>query len=260
MGSAPTQGELWGRHPDAWAGEMEPQMRPLYEATLEALEPLAGTLLLDVGCGAGLALRLAADRGAAVTGLDASAPMLHVASNRVPDADLRVGDIESLPYDSATFDVVCAFNAVQYAVDPAHTMAELTRVCRSGGRVAIGIWGDPGRCETEALFARLRSLAPPPPGTPAPLAYSDRGVIEGLLQKAGLTLTGGNEVSCPFIFADHDHAWTAHTSAGPLQKGIDIAGADAVRSVITEVLEADRKPDGQLRQDNVFRYITATKP
>jgi hypothetical protein len=53
--------------------------------------------------------------------------------------------------------------------------------------------------------------------------------------------------------------WTDHCTAGPLQKVIDIAGADAVRRVITDVLEADRKPDGELRQDNVFRYITATK-
>jgi SAM-dependent methyltransferase len=260
MGSAPIQGALWGRHPDTWADGIEPQMRPLYEATLDALQPLAGVRLLDAGCGTGLALRLAADRGATVTGLDASAPMLDVASHRLPGTDLRVGDIESLPYDDATFDVVCAFNSVQYAADPANAVVELARVCRPGGRVTVGIWGDQDRCETEALFARLRSLAPPPPGSHAPLACSDHGVIEGLLDKAGLILTGGDEVSCPLTFADHDHAWTAHTSAGPLQKVIDIAGAEAVRSVLTEVLEADRKPDGQLRQDNVFRYVTAAKP
>jgi SAM-dependent methyltransferase len=254
------QARLWGKHPDTWADCIEPQMRPLYEATLAALGPLAGAGLLDAGCGTGLALALAADRGATVTGLDASAPMLAVARRRLPGADLRVGDIERLPYDDATFDVVCAFNSLQYALDPADAAAELARVCRPGGRVAIGVWGDPDRCETEALFARLRSLAPPPPGTPAPLACSDHGVIEGLLEGAGLTLTGGDEVSCPLTFTDHDHAWAAHTSAGPLRKVIDAVGADAVRSVLTEVLEADRKPDGQLRQDNVFRHVTATKP
>ena len=61
-------------------------------------------------------------------------------------------------------------------------------------------------------------------------------------------------------YADHDQAWTAHTSACPLQKVIDIAGADAVRKVMHDVLEADRKPDGQLRQDNVLRYVLAGKP
>ena len=121
------------------------------------------------------------------------------------------------------------------------------------------MWGDPGRCETEALFARLRSLAPPPPGTPAPLAVSDPGVVENLLEKAGLTLASGSEALASFGYADHDEAWTAHISAGPLQKVIEIAGPDAVRQVMHDVLEADRKPDGQLRQDNVFRYVIAAK-
>jgi hypothetical protein len=44
-----------------------------------------------------------------------------------------------------------------------------------------------------------------------------------------------------------------------VQKAIDLAGPDAVRSALVEVLEADRKPDGSLRQDNVFRYVLATK-
>ncbi len=95
MGSAEVQGELWGRDPQSWARYMEAQLRPLYDATLDALEPLAGRTLLDAGCGAGLALRLAADRGAAVSGLDASAPLLEVARGRVPAAGLRTGDIHT---------------------------------------------------------------------------------------------------------------------------------------------------------------------
>ena len=62
------------------------------------------------------------------------------------------------------------------------------------------------------------------------------------------------------MFRDLDHAWTAHTSAGPPQKVIDMAGPDATRAVLDTVLEADRKPDGALRQDNVFRYVIASKP
>jgi SAM-dependent methyltransferase len=260
MGSATVQSGLWGRHVQTWASSLEPQMRPLYTATMDALAPLGGARLLDAGCGAGLALRLAADAGATVSGLDATGPLLGVAKGRVPDADLRVGDIDSLPFGDAAFDVVTAFNSIQYAVDPAVAVAELARACRRGGRVAIGIWGDPQRCETEGLFARLRSLAPPAPGTPAPLGCSDPGVVEDLLEKAGLEISGGGEVPCSFTFRDLDHAWLSHTSAGPLQKIIDLAGAEAVRATMTEVLEADRKPDGELRQDNVFRYVIAAKP
>jgi SAM-dependent methyltransferase len=259
MGSAPVQGELWGRRVRTWSTEIEPQMAPLYDAALDALAPLTGLRVLDAGCGAGLALSKAAGRGAEVAGLDASANLLEVAAERTPAADLHVGDIDTIPHTDESFDVVTAFNSIQYAVDPAQAVAELARVCRPGGRVAIGVWGDPARCETESLFARLRSLAPPPPGTPAPLACSDPGVVEGLLEKAGLRVTGGAEVPCAMTFRDIDHAMTAHTSAGPLQKVIDAAGEDAVRDVIAAVLEADRKPDGALRQDNVFRYVIAVK-
>jgi SAM-dependent methyltransferase len=260
MSSAPLQGELWGRQPANWAGLMEPQVRPLYEITLDALEPLAGVRLLDAGCGAGLSMQIAAGRGARVSGLDASAPLLDIARTRTPGADLRVGDIEALPFDASTFDVVCAFNAIQYAVEPAAAVAELARVCRSGGRVAIGTWGEPARCETEALFARLRALAPPPPGAPTPLVVSGAGMVEDLLDKAGMVVAGGGEGACPLQFADHDAAYAAHTAAGPVQKAIDVAGPDAVRSVLREVLEADRKPDGTLRQDNVFRYVVGAMP
>jgi SAM-dependent methyltransferase len=259
MGSAQVQAQLWGRAPEIWSTTIEPQMAPLYVATLEALQPLAGERLLDAGCGAGLALSEAAARGAEVAGLDATAPLLQVAARRVPSADLRQGDIDALPFESSSFDVVTSFNAVQYAVDPASAVAEIARVCRSGGVVAIGIWGDPQRCETEGLFNRLRSLAPPPPGTPAPLACSDAGVVEELLTKAGLTVRGGEEVAIQFSFDDLDEAWRAHTSAGPLQKVIDTVGPGPVRQVIDAVLTADRKPDGAYRQDNVMRYVVADK-
>ena len=84
-------------------------------------------------------------------------------------------------------------------------------------------------------------------------------MVESLLEKAGLTVTGGAEVAASLGYADHEQAWTAHASAGPLQKVIELAGAEAVRQVMHDVLEADRKPDGQLRQDNVFRYVLAVK-
>jgi len=260
MGSAPVQGELWGRHAQVWSTTMEQKVRPLFLALLDALEPLEGKAYLDAGCGSGQAAADAAQRGAAVSGLDASAPLLDVARSRTPDGDFSVGEIQELPYGDGSFDVVTATNAIQYAVDPAAAVAELARVARTGGKVGIGIWGDPARCETEGLFARLRALAPPPPGTPAPLACSDPNVVEELLTKAGLDVVDGGEVAIPIAFDDLDDAWRAHSSAGPLQKVIDMVGPEKVRAVIEAVLEADRKPDGQLRQDNVMRCVIATKP
>ncbi len=260
MGTAQAQAQLWGRHPQVWSQTMEQQMQPLYLATLDALAPPDGASLLDAGCGSGQALADAAARGASVTGLDATAELLAVARRRTPAADLRVGDIQELPFGDGEFDVVTSFNAIQYAADPAAAVSELARVCRRGGQVAIGIWGDPQRCETDGLFQRLRSLAPPPPGTPAPLACSDAGVVEDLLTKAGLSVRGGGEVPIPITFDSLDDAWEAHYSTGPQQKVIDTVGEEAVREVLDSVLTADRKPDGKYRQDNVMRFVLASKP
>jgi SAM-dependent methyltransferase len=260
MGTAQAQAQLWGRHPQAWSQTMEQQVRPLYRATLDALASLDGMSLLDAGCGSGQAIADAASRGATVTGVDATAGLLDIARQRTPTADLRVGDIEQLPFGDEAFDFVTAFNSIQYAADPAVAISELARVCRAGGQVAIGIWGDPQRCETEGLFQRLRSLAPPPPGTPAPLGCSDPGVVEDLLIKAGLSIGGGGEVPIAITFDDLDEAWEAHRSSGPLQKVIDAVGEDSVREVIDAVLTTDRKPDGKYRQDNVMRYVVAAKP
>jgi SAM-dependent methyltransferase len=260
MGSATVQGQLWGTGPRAWAEVIEPLLRPIHLATLEALAPLSGLSLLDAGCGAGLALRMAAERGARVSGLDASAALLDVARGQLPDADLRVGDIEELPYDDATFEVVAAFNSIQYASDTKAAVAELARVARPGGRVAIEVWGEPARCETEVFFARLKELAQPPPGTAAPLAVSEPGVVEGLLTAAGLEPYATGEADCPFIYRDLDAGWRGQCSAGPLQRVIQLAGEQQVRDTFDEVHAQYRQRDGSYRQENVFRYVIARKP
>ena len=259
MSTAEVQGELWGQSPRHWSQSMEPVMRPLFDAAVNDLEPLAGQRLLDAGCGAGLFLSLAAAHGAIPSGLDASEALLSVARSRLPSADLRVGGIEALPYDDGAFDIVTAFNSIQYTVDPGATVKELTRVSRPGGRVGIGVWGYPEQCESEKVFDRLRALAPPPAGTPAPLAVSAPGVVENLLLDAGAHHVRSIEAQCPFTFPDVETAWLAWASAGPLIRVIRVAGEAAVRRMVEEALLADRKPEGALRQDNAFRFVVGIK-
>jgi SAM-dependent methyltransferase len=260
MGSADVQGRLWGAAARDFAEVSEPLSRPLYEATLAALAPLTALSLLDVGCGSGLALRLAADRGARVTGLDAAEPMIDLARERLPDAELRVGDIQDLPFDDGAFDVVTAFNSLQFAAEPRAAAVELARVARPGGRVAIGVWAEPARCDTEVLFQRIRALAPPPPGTPAPLAISAPGVVEELLAGAGLSQETSGEVSCPFVYPDLATGWRGQSSIGPFQRAIEIVGEAVVRETFDDVLHQYRQPDGSYRQENVFRYVIGGKP
>ncbi|MFI6599718.1 class I SAM-dependent methyltransferase [Nonomuraea sp. NPDC050536] len=257
MGSGAVQGELWGRAPGAWARWQEAQSRPLYEAVLDALEPLDGMELLDVGCGAGLALAIAAERGARTSGVDASEGLLEQARVAAPGAELREGDLESLPFEADRFDRVTAFNSLQYAQDVEGAVEELARVVRPDGLVAVGNWGDPSRCETEVLFQALRALAPLPPGSPAPLALSGAGQLEAYLAGAGLEPVGGGEVMITLSYPDLEAAWIGHSSAGPFQRVIDVAGEDAARETLRAVIGPKARPDGSIHDQNVFRYILA---
>src|SRR5690348_6043564 len=113
MGSSAVQGALWGASAPEWSELAEPSQVPFYEAAFDAINVGPGIRLLDAGCGAGLALVLALQRGAIPTGLDAADGLLEVARQRLPDADLRQGDLEHLPFEDDSFDGVTAFNSVQ---------------------------------------------------------------------------------------------------------------------------------------------------
>src|SRR5689334_6372377 len=103
-GSAERWGPLWGARPDDWALS-EDQQAPTYDAALARVQLAPGQLVLDIGCGVGAFLRLVSARGARPFGLDASEALIEVARRRLPDADLRVGDMEALPYEDDSFDL-----------------------------------------------------------------------------------------------------------------------------------------------------------
>jgi SAM-dependent methyltransferase len=246
------ESSLWDRHARDWTCLQEARHRPLRRALLGALEPLAGVRLLDVGCGVGLLLREAADRGAWIAGVDAAAELLEVARWALPDADLRVATAEALPYDSGRFDVVTACNAVRYADDQPAALAELVRVVRPGGRVAIGQWADPSGCLTREMLSRLRP--PADPGQPVPEALDD------ILGAAGLDRVDGSELDFPVTYPDLATAWSAMVARGLVGHAIHLAGRDAVYQVFLDVFGPAVRTDGSIRDENVFRYMVGRKP
>jgi SAM-dependent methyltransferase len=256
MGTAEVQGALWGAAARDWSELNEPHCAVFYEAVFDAIGVDGSAELLDVGCGAGLALQIAAKRGATVTGLDASAALLEIAAERVPGADLRRGDLESLPYRDGTFSAVTSFNAVQYAADPVAALRELKRVARPGSPVAVLSWGDPERCQTRTILAAIGGLLPPPPpGAGGPFALAAPGKLEELLGAAGLTAVGSGEVQQRFVFPSLEEAVRAQLASGPARRAIEYASADAAAAAITRAYDGNRQPDGSYVQRNVFRYV-----
>jgi len=258
MGSAQVQGRLWGAAATDWAHLLEPLMTPLFESVLSELQVGPETRLLDAGCGSGLALQFAHKREAAVAGLDASASLLEVARERVPDADLREGDLEKLPFPDDTFNAVTAFNSVQYAANPVAALRELRRVAAPGAEVAVATWAPAERCETGVVLTALGNLLPPSPGAAGPFALSGPGKLEELVTAAGLTPGRTGEVRTPFSYPDLDTAVRAIVASGPAQRAIEHAGLETTTEALRAAFAESRQPDGSYHQNNAFRYVIST--
>jgi SAM-dependent methyltransferase len=257
-GTAAVQGKLWGARVTDWAELQEPCAEPLFEAALAKCGVGNGVRYLDAGCGAGRAAEMAAERGASVSGFDASEAMIEFARKRTPAGDFRIGDLQELPWDDGAFDVVTAFNSLQYAASPVDALREVRRVTRRGGRVAIGLWGDPEKCQAAPYIAAIGSfLPPPPPGAPGPWALSAPLAMRNLIESAGLKMTAMRDVMCPWIFGDAATAARALMSAGVVTRALERAGEQAVREKTLQAIEPYRRRDGSYRIENVFRLAVA---
>jgi SAM-dependent methyltransferase len=258
-GSAAVQEHLWSQRADDWAQHQEGQMRSAFETALDAVGVTSGTHLLDAGCGAGLVLRLAADRGADVSGLDATAALLGHARERVPAAPVAHGELESLPYPDDAFDVVTGFNSFQYATRPAVAVREAARVTRAGGKVLVLVWGPPETCEAGPYLAALGALMPPPPpGAPGPYALSGEQALEALLAGAGLDPVTIADVPAPWVYPDEAVAVRGLLSSGPAVKAIEHSGEAAARDAVLAAIEPYRTENGGYRLENTFRFAIGT--
>ena len=140
------------------------------------IEP--GLELLDVGTGNGLSVAIpAARQGARVTGADVTPELFQTARRLAADAHVQVdwveADAAALPFADASFDRVISTFGAMFAPDHGRAAAELVRVCRPGGRIAMTTWTDDSFIGE--LFALTGSMAPPqPPGAQPPVLWGDR--------------------------------------------------------------------------------------
>jgi SAM-dependent methyltransferase len=260
MGTAQVQGALWGARAREWTDLQEQAFKPLYEAAFDFVQVRSGTTLLDIGCGAGLALSIAKARGAEAAGIDAAPELVEIARSRCPGSDIRVGELEELPFNEGKFDVVTGFNSFQYAADRVHGLREARRVMTTDGRLAAAVWGSPENCEMGGYLAALGSLMPPPPpGAPGPWALSPPGAVEDLAADAGLRPVDAKSVMTLFSFADENTAIRGLLAAGPAVRAIEASGEDAVASAVLKAIEPYRQSDGSFALRNEFRFIIATR-
>jgi len=256
-GSAQRWGPLWGARPTDWALS-EDQQIPTYEAALEHVPLERGQAVLDIGCGVGAFLRLVDARGARPFGLDASKALLDLARERVPHAHLQVGDMEALPYEDATFDVVCGFNSFFFADDIVAALSEAGRVAKPGALIVVQVWGPHEQNDLEAMKQIIRPFMPPRPAD-APLEpdYSTRGVLEELASKAGLTPEEAFDTSWAFVFDDEDTLRRALVAPAGIAVLVGPDREQQVKDAIVDGLARYRSPDGSYRLRNTYHCLIA---
>jgi SAM-dependent methyltransferase len=250
-------GPLWGARPADWALTEDRQL-PTYEEALRrvALEP--GATVLDVGCGVGTFLRLVAERGARPHGIDASESLIAFARERLPEADLRVGEMEDLPWEDESFDLLTGFNSFFFANDMVAALREAARVARPGAAVVIQVWGAHERCELEAMKRIARPFLPPrPPDAPPDPDLSRPGALRALAQQAGLTPETEFDATWAFEYPDDETLGRALVAVAGL---VVLAGPERERELkraIVAGLAPYRKPDGGYRLANEYHYLIA---
>ena len=258
MGSAGTQGALWGARARDWAELQEPAWRGVFETALDHAGLRPGARLLDIGCGAGGALVAARRRGAEVAGLDASEALAAIARERLPGARIEVGEMEELPFEDGAFDLVTGINAFQFAADPGHALAEAARVCRPGGAVFMLVWGPRADCELLSVtLPGVFALLPPAPPGPPPPAWAEPGVIEERMRSAGLRPAADGSFDAELAFPNAALAERAVASA--LARAIAHAGEAKVLATIRATLPRVTRPDGTVAWRNRFRWVRAIR-
>ena len=207
-----------------------------------------------------MAAQLAAKSGAEVSGIDAADAMLEIARRRTPNGDFRVSDLEALPFDDGTFDVVTSFNAVQYAGNPTIALVEIRRVLKSNGTVAMMTWGPPAGMAFAAVIAALGPLMPPAPsGAPGPFALSDEATLRAFVAAAELRPTEVIDVPATIAYPDEATALRALNSSGVAARAIENAGEDAVTAAHAAAIAPFGRSDGSYRIDAVFRALFAIR-
>ena len=261
--------ELKTRLRDTWMtgdyGRFSRYMERDAEAFYRRLPIKPGAQLLDVGCGAGQLSLIAARAGARVTGCDIASNWLVQARRSAAAEGLSVvfeeGDAEALPYGNGTFDAVASLIAAMFAPHPERVAAELIRVCRPGGIIAMANWTGPGF--VGQMFKTIaKHIAPS--GMPSPVLWGDEPTVRERLGSGAATLECSShmyELSYPFSPADVVDFFRANY--GPMTRAFASIGEEAQRQLRDELTglwsRHNRATDGTTRVDAEYLQVVAVR-
>jgi SAM-dependent methyltransferase len=216
-----------------------------------------GMRVLDVACGTGVVAVTAARHGARVTGLDLTPELLKEAraNARIAGVDVEwhEGDVEQLPFEAETFDVVLSQFGHMFAPRPDLATREMLRVLKPGGTIAFSTW--PPELFIGRMFRLVAEfLPPPPPGVSPPPQWGDPAIVRERLGTAVRDIMFDRDrLTAPALSLGHYRETTERT-AGPVIKLVealsqsDPAKLAAFRSAY-DALTAQYFEGNTIRQD-----------
>ncbi len=177
---------------EVWAAGDYPAVARFITSAADACVHAAGVSpgdhVLDVACGNGNAAIAAARAGGIATGVDITPELLDAARAVAPDVEWIEGDAQDLPFDDDSFDVVLSTFGSMFAPDHHRAAAEIARVLRPAGRIAIASWTPEGSIGD--FFRTVAKHAPPPPGD-SPLLWGTEAHVRELFPDAVLACERG---------------------------------------------------------------------
>ncbi len=251
---------VWGNGPYE---QMPQHYEPLLDHLATAAAPSAGEQVLDVATGTGaLALRLARS-GATVTGVDLAPALIdtarRIAGEQGIDIRYEVGDVEQLPFEDASFDVVTSSVGTMFAPDHPRVAAELARVCRPGGRLVLGNWSN--ESGVVDMFKVLGPYqAPPPEGAGSPFQWGDPAYAEELLGEAfALRYEQGD---APQLGEDGEEVWelfaTVYGPTRTLAESLPEDRREELHEAFVDFFEGHRTAVG-IHQVRPFLVVIGTR-
>ena len=247
-------------------GEIAKSIEKGAEEFVARLDLKPGTTVLDVATGTGNLAIPAAKAGADVTGIDIAPNLIEQAIGRAEaegvDAKFEVGDAEALPYEDGSFDTVITMFGAMFAPRPDVTAAELKRVTKSGGVVAMANWTP--EAFTGQMFKTGAKHVPPPPGMPSPVQWGSEDIVRERLGDgiADLQLTR-RKILFEYPFGPSEVVEHFRKYFGPTQKAfeaLDENGQAALRADLVALWEgANEATDGTTRVESEYLEVIARK-
>ena len=253
-------GEAWGSRANDWSCLYEHYSIDVLFAVFAKLGVEAGTRLLDIACGSGLAVRIADGMGARVAGIDASDELIGVARERTPNADLRVGSMFELPWADGSFDVALSVNGIWGGNEAA--LDEAFRVLRPGGLLGMSFWGQGPPLDIGTFFRIFANHSPDAHrGSMRKLNdISKPGVAEDMLQASGFEVLERGARVAVIEFPDEALAWRAIKTLGPAVPALRTNDEAVLRREVLEALASCRDQRGVYRARSDQQFVIARKP